>query len=398
MKKIMFFLFILLYVSISFNGKAQKYNRTDEFSDYFTANITKLDPIEGLWYLDVKKAIIADRKVDNSKTSNLVAIIKETDFGGSLKFKAYYIENDVVSNQDITIYFTKEGSNTYIFNRIDQRFNIISKETLSSIGNSFEFAFDLGSDYKKALNIDPSVPVDMVCSYNFRKFYPTAEDIRKSKDLLAKQNVVVPSHGTGFLISSNGFIVTCYHVVENSKKISILGINGNFNKPYVARIVSYDKNNDLALLSINDQAVILNSRIPYKINTTSSCNVGADVFTLGYPLVSTMGEEIKLSTGIISSKSGFKGDITKYQISNPIQPGNSGSPLFDESGNLVGVITSKHEDTQNVGYAIKSNYLDVVIESSPETMKLPTVNLLLSKKLSEKVILIKDFIYIIKVE
>ena len=69
------------------------------------------------------------------------------------------------------------------------------------------------------------------------------------------------------------------------------------------------------------------------MNTTTS-EVGEEVFVLGYPLTATMGDEIKLTTGVISSKSGFQGDISQYQISAPVQPGNSGGPLFDSKGNI----------------------------------------------------------------
>jgi S1-C subfamily serine protease len=66
--------------------------------------------------------------------------------------------------------------------------------------------------------------------------------------------------------------------------------------------------------------------------------VGSNVFALGYPMaLSLMGEEVKFTDGKISSKTGFQGDITTYQISVPIQPGNSGGPLFDYDGNIVGI-------------------------------------------------------------
>jgi S1-C subfamily serine protease len=69
-----------------------------------------------------------------------------------------------------------------------------------------------------------------------------------------------------------------------------------------------------------------------------------------------MGQEIKLTTGIISSNSGSLGDTALFQISAPIQPGNSGGPLFDNYGNLIGVIGAKHKNADNVGYVIKFIY------------------------------------------
>lgn len=109
-----------------------------------------------------------------------------------------------------------------------------------------------------------------------------------------------------------------------------------------------------------------------------------------------MGDEIKLTTGIISSKTGFQGDVSLYQISAPIQPGNSGGPLFDKNGNLIGIVNAKHEGAENVGYAIKTSYLKNLIESSISTSILPNNNRISRLPLTEKVKSLKNFVYFIK--
>jgi S1-C subfamily serine protease len=136
--------------------------------------------------------------------------------------------------------------------------------------------------------------------------------------------------------------------------------------------------------------------IPYTINPKSS-DVGSSVFVLGYPLKALMGDEIKLTNGIISSKSGFQGDITTYQISVPLQPGNSGGPLFDSNGNLIGIVNAKLIVGENVSYAIKSPYLMNLIDLLPTPPKLPTINLLVGKQLTDQVKLINKFVYIIEI-
>ncbi len=105
------------------------------------------------------------------------------------------------------------------------------------------------------------------------------------------------------------------------------GINGDFSKSYSAKIIIEDKNNDLALIKIDDSNFKSTGTIPYVLGG-QSIDVGNSIFVLGYPLRGSMGDEIKLTNGLISSKSGFKGDITSYQISAPIQPGNSGGPFL----------------------------------------------------------------------
>lgn len=221
----------------------------------------------------------------------------------------------------------------------------------------------------------------------YLKMYPTS-----SADPISSSEKQEWS-GTGFALK-NGYIVTNYHVIENAKSINVQGINGNFDKQYNATIVATDKYNDLALLQIADNSFKGFGTIPYNVKTTVS-EVGEDIFVLGYPLTSTMGDEIKLTTGVISSKTGFQGDVSLYQISAPIQPGNSGGPLFDYNGNLVGIVNAKHKGAENVGYAIKTSYLKNLIESSITASILPNDNQTAGLPLTSKVKSLKNFVYMI---
>jgi S1-C subfamily serine protease len=202
--------------------------------------------------------------------------------------------------------------------------------------------------------------------------------------------------GTGFAITSDGLIVTNHHVINGSKSIQIKGIKGDFDKSYSAKVVIEDKNNDLAILKINDPNFSDLDTIPFTINNKTA-DVGSSIFVLGYPLRSTMGDEVKLTDGVISSKSGFQGDVTSYQISAPIQPGNSGGPLFDKLGNLVGIINAKHLKAENASYAIKSSYLLNLLELMNTYPKLQTVSAVSDKPLTEQVKILKKFTYIIEV-
>jgi S1-C subfamily serine protease len=204
------------------------------------------------------------------------------------------------------------------------------------------------------------------------------------------------SSGTGYAISSNGYIVTNYHVTNGATSIKIRGINGDFSKTYKAIIIIEDKNNDLSILKINDPTFISLGVIPYIISNRTS-DVGSSVFVLGYPLRATMGDEVKLTNGIISSKSGFQGDVTSYQISAPIQPGNSGGPLFDDKGYVIGIINAKHTGAENASYAIKSSYLINLIDLIPTPPKLQTISIVASKPLTEQVKILKKFTYIIEI-
>lgn len=196
--------------------------------------------------------------------------------------------------------------------------------------------------------------------------------------------------GTGFSLTE-GYIVTNYHVVENAKSIIIQGVNGNFTNKHTARVIATDKINDIALLKLDG---IIPRNIPYSVKTITS-DVGEDVWVLGYPLTSTMGDEIKLTTGVVSAKSGFEGDVSLYQISAPIQPGNSGGPVFDGKGNLIGIICAHHRGAENVSYAIKASYLRNLIESSVNHDILPKTNKISTLNLAGKVKAVKNYVYYI---
>lgn len=201
--------------------------------------------------------------------------------------------------------------------------------------------------------------------------------------------------GTGFALNS-GYVITNHHVVDGASKIIVQGIKGSAIE-YKAEVVSVDKNNDLALIKVTDSKFKGFGTIPYSIRE-SMCNVGDDIFVLGYPLTSYMGEEIKLTNGIISSRSGYKGDISTYQISAPVQPGNSGGPLFDSNGNIVGVINAGIPGAENVGYAVKTSYLLTLVKSSISSNVIPYRNTLARKSLSEKVKVLRNFTFFIKCE
>ena len=157
-------------------------------------------------------------------------------------------------------------------------------------------------------------------------------------------------NGSGFLVNNQGILATNYHVIEGAKDIFV----ESNKKDYRCSIVAIDKINDLAILKIQN---FNTNPIKYTISSITS-ETGSSIFALGFPYaLSLLGNEIKLTDGLISSTSGYQNDLTTYQISVPVQPGNSGGPLFDENGNVIGIVSSKFTLGDNVSYAIKSNYL-----------------------------------------
>lgn len=197
--------------------------------------------------------------------------------------------------------------------------------------------------------------------------------------------------GTGWALN-NGYVVTNHHVAENARTIKLKFYNGEDWNEYSAEAVLMDEENDLAILRITDQNFTGFGQLPYALKT-SLADVGESVFVLGYPMTTTMGDEIKLTTGIISSHSGFQGSTVQYQISAPVQPGNSGGPLFDDNGNVVGVVNAKHTGAENVSYAIKASYLQTLINQLPNSAQVaPTTNTISSQNLPGKVKSVKNYV------
>ena len=201
--------------------------------------------------------------------------------------------------------------------------------------------------------------------------------------------------GTGFALNQ-GYIVTNYHVVESANSIFVKGIKGDIQTEFHAKVVATDKENDIAIIQIDDNNFNGFGTVPYSIKR-GIADVGTHVWTIGYPLTTIMGNEIKFTDGRVSSKTGIQGSLNMYQISVPIQPGNSGGPLFDDKGNVIGITSAKLNNSafnsENVNYAIKSSYLINVIESALTSSTIPSGSALQGLSLEQKIKLAKNFVF-----
>ena len=205
-----------------------------------------------------------------------------------------------------------------------------------------------------------------------------------------------PKQGSCFVLNKQGYLLTNNHVIDGAKTIQIKGIGNDFTTIYAADVVARDIELDLAVLKLKNQNINFEN-IPYNISDDIS-NQGTKALALGYPMTSAMGEEIKVTDGIINSKSGYKGTLTQYQFSAAVQPGNSGSPLFNEKGEVIGVINAKLKDAEGVGYALKSSYLLTFLKNIDNFQLDKTATNLSELSLSDKVAKLKGFIFIVKAE
>ncbi len=177
-------------------------------------------------------------------------------------------------------------------------------------------------------------------------------------DLQSSNKPVNPGQygGTGFAISNNGYIATNAHVIKGADSIHVVSQDGRSLK---ARIVYQDTQCDLAVLKVED-STFKTAPLPFALSSKAA-PLGEEVYTLGYPR-----NEIVYGKGYISAETGFRGDSASYQLTLPVNPGNSGGPLVDEQGYILGIISGKQSASDNIAFAVKSTSLLDMIDSLPK--------------------------------
>ena len=199
----------------------------------------------------------------------------------------------------------------------------------------------------------------------------TIEERQKNTETLISNTTTTPGNiakspygGTGFLINSRGLLATSYHIIKDKKLTGVIDFKG---KEYDATLISVNEAADLALLKITDTSFKA-TNLPYNI-AIKKCRIGDDVFTLGFPFGS-----LGYSKGYLSSKFGRDSDSNFVQISIPANHGQSGSPVFDNSGNVIGIICNKIEGSESVVYATQvKNLLAMVRKYNADKKVKPLV-------------------------
>jgi S1-C subfamily serine protease len=174
------------------------------------------------------------------------------------------------------------------------------------------------------------------------------------------------SSGTGFFITEDGYFITNEHVARNGAQVRLVTSTGLLT----AKVIKVDATSDLALLKADGKFAAL------PVAASRSMKLGGTVATVGFPNIGLQGFAPKFARGEIGSLSGPDDDARYFQISVPVQPGNSGGALVDEHCNVVGVVSAKLSAKaalatsgallENVNYAVKSTFLLSFLESLPE--------------------------------
>ena len=179
--------------------------------------------------------------------------------------------------------------------------------------------------------------------------------------------------GTGFMFSGKDYVITNWHVIRGMNSIKIKFLNG---EKINASVLLKDAENDIAFLKLEKTPQLPPSNI--RIGDSSKIRMGDEVFTIGYPAYQILGENPKYTRGEVNALSGINDDPRVFQVSVQIQPGNSGGPLFNSSGEVIGMTQASLDPKvavgafgalpQNVNYAIKSSYISNLLPMLPETM------------------------------
>ena len=371
------FMVSIFFLLIQMSAFAQKTETTSWYVKGYTEQIamnyfktsTLLEPVEGIWQSSDGFKYAIERDVEDGRriSENYRVIVLESSHDG---WKLGQIKGFITPGSVESVYSFKYYTRSYSGKNTESQNVFLMME--SPIVMSFS-------------RIDGGGKIVMY------RIYPKIESTEHENSSNTPKWT-----GSGIAIGER-YIATNNHVVEGANTLVVNGINGDMNTSYKVQVVATDKNNDLAIVKVVDEKFKGFGTIPYGFKVTTA-EVGTEIFVLGYPMTSIMGEEIKVTNGIISAKTGFQGDVSTYQMTAPIQPGNSGGPVFDYNGNVIGISVAgiKNEVAQNVNYAVKLSYLQNLIESSAESIHLQGTNNISNFNLPDKIKVITPFVVMFK--
>jgi S1-C subfamily serine protease len=209
----------------------------------------------------------------------------------------------------------------------------------------------------------------------------------------APANVDLKSGGTGFLIDVKGFLATNAHVVKGSTSVIV---QNNKGQEFRATTIHLNPATDIAILKIEDDDFKPLNALPYGIRKNGA-DLGETLFTLGFPR-----EEIVYNEGYMSAKTGFHGDTLTCQIGVSANPGNSGGPVFNKNGEVIGIINTRQVAAEGVVFAITSKNIFQVVDELGKTdttikkIKLPSSSSIKGMERVQQIKKIEDCVFMVR--
>lgn len=321
---------------------------------------------------------ISNEKSDTNPIPGIYRIQLKENYNdkGELYYSTFFEGEIIISSNGNNLIAKKIKTGKPYFNIIQNgsTYKIFDKSEISMQEGFFTLDIFKGEEIKLKLSSKDKDHIGWFSIYTLRRI--------STQELYKNVN-----QGTGFFITSNGYVLTNYHVVANSQLVNI----NIADKEYECETVFTNEIDDIAIIRVKD-TILESSPIPF---TSNGLDVGEEVIALGFPLAASMGKELKMSIGIVNSSKGFQDDSRYFQFSAPIDPGNSGGPVLNKMGNLVGLITSKYSLATNAGYAL--NFANI-IKNIPNYIKIQkgkTSELLsnsnIYSKYKKSIVLIKSY-------
>lgn len=216
--------------------------------------------------------------------------------------------------------------------------------TYTFVNGNVKEGFWKDNKFQYAKKLSPPVPASKT---------PTRDD-----------EIISASSGSGFAVSSDGYVITNHHVINGCQKVVV----HTKEKDLTVRVITYDPQNDLALLKGDFRPATV---FPLSSNRPELLQ---DIYVAGYPFGNKISTSVKVTKGIISSLTGIGNNFSNIQIDAALQPGNSGGPILDEMGNIVGVAVAKLDIKkilddygvipEDTNFGIKSNVVRSILDSN----------------------------------
>jgi len=206
------------------------------------------------------------------------------------------------------------------------------------------------------------------------------------------ENARLISGGSGFLIDPKGYIITNAHVLKGSGAVVVNSKGQEFN----AIIAHIDNERDLAILKISDQEYAPQRALPYTIRKNGS-DLGEEIFTLGYPK-----NDIVYGEGYLSARSGYNSDSLTYQVQISANPGNSGGPVFNNNGEVIGILSTRQAEAEGVAFAVKSKNIYRLVDELKESdtsfarIKLPAHSSLKGVNRKQQITRLEESVFYVK--
>ncbi len=218
-------------------------------------------------------------------------------------------------------------------------------------------------------------------------------EVRDSSKAVSRvpENETFKFGGTGFLIDAKGYLITNAHVIKGAKTIIVQSKGQEFK----AKLIKEDQERDLAILKIDDNEFKSFVSLPYGFKKTGA-DKGEQIFTLGFPR-----DEIVYGEGYLSASTGYNGDTMSCQIAVAANPGNSGGPVFNKNGEVVGILSTRQLQAQGFVFAVTAKNIfrsleELKKDTAYQNVKISTLSSVKGMERPQQIKKIEDCVFLVK--